>query len=194
MGPYGIPWKFWLEVVLPNVLLAIGAALLITLWAWKGNVAVFRSWKLWWQQRPERRRYRTDPQYRRQVDTVAAYTEVFMQMHLWHGAASAYPDSRWRSEKFMAAREAAAAFLAGLDEEGQGFIAEHMRENLFENQVPLEDLRAWFAEEVENAKYAPFQVAGHAKRCANRFYAALGLEEPPEEDSVSGPAPDQVPK
>ncbi len=168
------------------VAIALAAFILVTKAAWPSNALIFRAFAGWCRSLPDKWKRFRDPDYRRRMEAVGRYENVFGSLVVLVAQRASYLRQRaeargdFGTRVFDAFIEEADAKIEGLrliaveimrtlDAEAVEAIATRLNEATFDGRAPIDGLRSFLEEERGLIVASPHLAAGHAQRLIRRF-------------------------
>lgn len=168
------------------VAISLFAFILVTKAAWPSNVMLFKAFAGWCRTLPDKWKRFRDPAYRRRMEAVDRYENVFGGLVVLVAQRASYQRQRAEARGefgirvFDAFIEEADAKIEGLrliavevmrtmDAEAADAVADRINAATFDGRASRDEIRSFLEEERGLIAATPHLAAGHARRLIRRF-------------------------
>lgn len=177
------------------VAISLAAFILVTKAAWPSNVLIFKAFAGWCRSLPDKWRRFRDPDYRRRMEAVDRYENVFGSLVVLVAQRASYQRQRAEARgdfgirvfdafieeadaKIEGLRLIAVEIMRTLDADALDAIVARLNEATFDGRAPADGLRSFLEEERELIVASPHLAAGHAQRLIRRFAQLAPADAP----------------
>lgn len=168
------------------VAISLAAFILVTKAAWPSNVMIFKAFTGWLRTLPDKWKRFRDPAYRRRMEAVDRYENVFGSLVVLSAQRASYQRQRAESRgefgvrvfdafieeadaKIEGLRLIAVEIMRTLDAESADAVADRINAATLDGRASREEIRAFLEDERDLIVSSPHQAAGHARRLIRRF-------------------------